>query len=80
MSVDIDTARVRRVLLADGWHAVEGTDTGSSFQVGPIRVQNSGETISAAVGGSDVGFSFVDHHTRKLLAGPFHSIRALELD
>ena len=76
MDIDITPSSVRRVLLADGWHAVEDVagpeGRASSFQVGKFRV-----------GGADadtLGFSFVDHHTGKRLAGPLRCIKSLELD
>jgi hypothetical protein len=80
MSVDIDAARVRRVLLADGWHAVEGSDSGSSFEVGTLTIRSGSQSDGGGASTEGLGYSFVDHHTRKTLAGPFQSIRALELD
>jgi hypothetical protein len=76
MNIHIEAAHVRRVLLADGWHAVEDTDGGSSFQAGSLAMHSGGQAVDTG----EQGFSFVDHHTRKRLAGPLSSIRALELD
>jgi hypothetical protein len=80
MELQINVGRVRRVLLADGWHAVEDVGergSGSSFQVGLLRFAGAPSTSSAEVGD---GFSFVDHHTRKRIAGPVGCIQALEID
>jgi hypothetical protein len=80
MALDITTTRVRRVLLADGWHAVEDVGErggGSSFEVGGMRFSN-GTTAGTPEAGT--GFSFVDHHTRKRIVGLLSSIQALEVD
>jgi hypothetical protein len=78
MNVDIANGSVRRVLLADGWHAVEDVGergSGSSFQAGPLRFTDSSGGQDA-----DAGFSFVDHHTKKRIVGPLRCIQALETD
>ena len=80
MSVEVDAARVRRVLLADGWHAVEGKDGGSSFEVGTLTIRSGSQAVGGGTSTEGLGYSFVDHHTRKTLVGPLQSIRALELD
>jgi hypothetical protein len=80
MALDITTARVRRVLLTDGWHAVEDVGErggGSSFEVGSMRFSD-GTTAGTPEAGT--GFSFVDHHTRKRIVGLLSSIQALEVD
>jgi hypothetical protein len=80
MALDIKAVRVRRVLLADGWHAVEDVGErggGSSFDVGTVRFTDGASAGSAEAG---TGFSFVDHHTRKRIVGLLSSIQALEVD
>jgi hypothetical protein len=80
MALDIKTARVRRVLLADGWHAAEDVGQrggGSSFEAGVIQFTDS---ATAGIPGAGTGFSFVDHHTRKRIVGLLSSIQALEVD
>jgi hypothetical protein len=80
MALDIKTARVRRVLLADGWHAVEDVGErggGSSFEVGNVRFTDG---TPAGTPDAGTGFSFVDHHTRKRIVGLVSSIQALEVD
>jgi hypothetical protein len=73
--IEIAAGNVRRVLLDDGWHAVEDTDAGSSFEAGPLQVRGSDTSFDLPNG----GYTFIDHHTRKRLAGPIQSIRAVEL-
>jgi hypothetical protein len=80
MSVEVEAARVRRVSLADGWHAIEGKDSGSSFVVGTRTTRSASQPDGGGASTEGLGYSFVDHHTRKTLAGAFQSIRALELD
>ena len=80
MALDIKSARVRRVLLADGWHAVEDVGErggGSSFEVGNVRFTD-GTTAGTPEAG--IGFTFVDHHTRKRIAGLVTNVQALEMD
>jgi hypothetical protein len=80
MALDIKTARVRRVLLADGWHAVEDVGErggGSSFEVGSVRFT---EGTAAGTPEAGIGFTFVDHHTRKRIVGLLANIQALEVD
>ena len=80
MAVDVKAARVRRVLLADGWHAVEDVGErggGSSFEVGTVRFTDGGSAGTAEAG---TGFSFIDHHTRKRIVGLLGTIQALEVD
>ena len=81
MALDVKAGRVRRVLLADGWHAVEDVGErggGSSFEVGTVRFTEGGGAGTGAEAGT--GFSFVDQHTRKRIIGLLISIQALEVD
>ncbi len=81
MEIEVSLAQVQRVLLADGWHAVEAHDGTSTFQVGPLRFGGQGQSVSLdGQGGFNVGFSFVDHHTKRRLAGPIRCVEALETE
>jgi hypothetical protein len=83
MELQVKSAGVRRVLLADGWHAVEDVGergSGSSFEVGALRFIDEAGSASAEPGGDSLGFSFIDHHTKKRMVGPVRCIEALETD
>jgi hypothetical protein len=83
MELQVKSASVRRVLLADGWHAVEDIGdrgSGSSFQVGILRFTGESGSASSEPAGDSLGFSFIDHHTKKRISGPVRCIQALEQD
>lgn len=69
MSITVDIAAVRSVLLSDGWHRVAG----KSFTVGPFQYVQ-GETAQAGAGAA-VGFRFKDN-AGYVLTGPLSAILA----
>ncbi|MBI3982042.1 MAG: hypothetical protein HY337_03965 [Gemmatimonadetes bacterium] len=72
MSIAIDVAKVRSVLLADGWHRIAG----SSFTVGPYEYMQAGATKSGGNGGAvPAGFQFKDD-AGYVLSGPLAAILA----
>jgi hypothetical protein len=75
MNLDIETAAVREVLLADGWHTV----TRGTFRVGPRRflpvgTGESGQRPQALEGGP--GFAF-DDKDGNVVSGPLSSLLAV---
>jgi hypothetical protein len=68
MSITVDLATVRSVLLSDGWHRV----TEKSFTVGPFQYGQGG---TAQPGGAALGFRFKDD-AGYVLTGPLSAILA----
>ncbi len=69
MSITVEIAAVRSVLLSDGWHRVAG----KSFIVGPYQYVQ-GETTQPGAGEA-VGFRFKDD-AGYVLTGPLSAILA----
>jgi hypothetical protein len=68
MSISVDIAAVRSVLLSDGWHRVAE----KSFTVGPFHYVQGG---TARAEGAAVGFRFKDD-AGYVLTGPLSAILA----
>jgi hypothetical protein len=66
----IDVAKVRGVLLADGWHEVK---TGTSFEVGTYGYMKGGAPLQLY--DRRGSFTFTDNHG--LLTGPLTSVLAV---
>ncbi len=72
MSAAVDVAKVRAILLADGWHKVAN----NSFDIGTYGYARGTETIHHGGSGADpVGFSFKDD-AGYFLYGPMTAILA----
>lgn len=72
MSIAIDVAKVRSVLLADGWHRI----VENSFAVGAYEYVQAGVTKSGGNGSTaPVGFRFKDD-AGYMLTGPLSAILA----
>lgn len=67
----IDVAKVRGVLLADGWHEVK---TGTSFEVGTYGYMKGGAPLQ--LHDRKGGFTFTDNHG--LVTGPLTSVLAVQ--
>jgi hypothetical protein len=68
----IDVAKVRGVLLADGWHEVK---TGTSFEVGTYSYMKGGQGVPPQVFDRKASFTFTDNHG--LVTGPLTSVLAV---
>ena len=68
----IDVAKVRGVLLADGWHEVK---TGTSFEVGSYGYMKGGQGVPPQLFDRKAGFTFMDNHG--LVTGPLTSVLAV---
>lgn len=82
MSLAINPATVRRVLLADGWHDVATTDGRSTFALdaheyveGDYKVLS--ETEAERFGLCPAGFRFEEKASGWTIAGPLTSVLAV---
>ena len=72
MSIAIDVAKVRSILLADGWHRIAA----NSFSVGEYQyVQAGATTVGGNGSAAPLGFKFKDD-AGYVLAGPMSAILA----
>ena len=71
MSQAIDVAKVRAILLADGWHKIAN----NSFDIGPYEFARGSETVRNGNGPAPVGISFKDD-AGYFLYGPMTAILA----
>lgn len=83
MSLAIDVARVRSVLLADGWHAVsDGSFTVDAYEFVTWDVDGIENPVSLAAGDDDAvsaaGFAFRTTDGDRV-AGPLTSVLAVDV-
>lgn len=81
MSLAIDVAQVRSVLLVDGWHAVaDGSFTIDAYEYVAWDAPGIENPVSLAAGDSglcDAGFAF-DTDDGERIAGPLTSVLAVD--